>query len=145
MSSLLTSASCRNKQCARIRGCCLQNSLIFIKFAKNIPRESSVYIIITAILSTMQINKPRAAVLNMNIHDRPTIPYRSFANGDLHRCKSFQWVSPQNKNKRLNCLFKYSASATLQVYALNSAIEQLCCPSVNISHLFGEGSFMTLV
>ena len=39
MSSLLTSASCRNKQCARIRGCCLQNSLIFIRFAKNISRE----------------------------------------------------------------------------------------------------------
>ena len=55
--------------------------------------------IITAILSTMQNNKPRAAVLNMNIHDRPTIPYRSFANGDLHRCQAFQRVSPQNKNK----------------------------------------------
>ena len=39
MSSLLTSASCRNKQCASIRGCCLQNSLIFIRFAKNISRE----------------------------------------------------------------------------------------------------------
>ena len=32
-------AACRNKQCARIRGCCLQNSLIFIRFAKNISRE----------------------------------------------------------------------------------------------------------
>ena len=28
-----------NKQCARIRGCCLQNSFIFIRFAKNISRE----------------------------------------------------------------------------------------------------------
>ena len=34
---------------------------------------------------------------------------------------------------------------TVQVYAFNSTVEQLCCPSVNISHLFGEGSFMTLV
>ena len=32
-----------------------------------------------------------------------------------------------------------------QVYALNSAVEQLCCPSVNISYLFWEGGFMTLV
>ena len=31
-----------------------------------------------------------------------------------------------------------SASATLQVYALDSALEQLCCPLVNISHLFGK-------
>ena len=61
-----TSASCRNKQCARIRGCCLQNSLIFIRFAKNISREFArlhnhhrhfVY----------YANK--LAVLNMNIHD----------------------------------------------------------------------------
>ena len=36
MSSLLSSASCWNKQCTRIRGCRLQNSLIFIRFAKNI-------------------------------------------------------------------------------------------------------------
>ena len=56
MSSLLTSASCRNKQCARIRGCCLQNSLIFIRFAKISHASSSVHTIITAILSTMQIN-----------------------------------------------------------------------------------------
>ena len=36
-------------------GCCLQNSLIFIRFAKNISREFVFffYIIITAILSTM--------------------------------------------------------------------------------------------
>ena len=32
-------ASCRNKTVPRIRGCCLQNSLIFIRFAKNISRE----------------------------------------------------------------------------------------------------------
>ena len=55
---------------------------------------------------------------------------------DVRLC--FPTSFPQNKNKWLNCLFKYSASATLQVYALNSAIEQLCCPSVNISHLFGK-------
>ena len=29
----------RNKQCAPIRGCCLQNSLIFIRIVKNISRK----------------------------------------------------------------------------------------------------------
>ena len=62
---------------------------------------------------------------------RPAILYRSFANGDLHQCQAFQQVATKIKNKLLDCLFKYSASATLQVYTLNSAVEQLCCPLVN--------------
>ena len=39
----------------------------------------------------------------------------------------------------------HSASATLQAYASNSSAELLSYPSANISHLFGEGNFMTLV
>ena len=124
-------------------GCCLHNSLIFIRFAKNISRE-----FVCSSPPFCLLCKSISHVLQFWIWifmTHPTIPYRSFANGDLHRCQAFQRVAPKIKNKWLNCLFKYSASATLQVYALNSAVEHLCCPSVNISHLVWEGGFMTLV
>ena len=49
-------ATCRNKTVRAHPGCCLRNSLIFIRFAKISHESLSVYTIITAILSTMQIN-----------------------------------------------------------------------------------------
>ena len=43
----------------------------------------------------------------------------------------------------LNLIESVSEDFPSYSYVLNSAVEQLCCPSVNISHLFWEGSFMT--
>ena len=59
----------------RIRGEVPSTKLIFIRFAKISIASSSLYTIITAILSStfgalgdMQINQSRVADLNMNIH-----------------------------------------------------------------------------
>ena len=106
MRSLLTSTSCRNKQCARIWVCCLHNSLIFIGFAKLSHASSSVYTIITNFLSTIQINKPRATVLNMNIHDPSRYSVSIFCKWRLTSMSGFPTSCPQNQKQMTKLLIQ---------------------------------------
>ena len=59
-------------------------------------REPCVYTIITAILSTMQINYPLAAVLNMNIHDSSRNSVSIFCKRRLTSMSGFPTSCPQN-------------------------------------------------
>ena len=73
----------------------------------------------------------RAVTVNRTTRDG-ILTYRELGNpgyrAETYTGTIYKWDSEKS---HLTCI-------NLYLYALNSAVKQLCCPSVNISHLFGK-------
>ena len=94
MSLLLISASCQNKQYVSIQGCCLQNSLIFMRFAKNISRE---FVCLHKHHSPVcLLCKLISHVLNMNIHYPSRNSISIFCKWRLTSMSGFPTSCPRN-------------------------------------------------